>query len=343
MKKLISNINSAYLDAANRLRPKRKKKRIVAYVESYDDIFFWRSVLNEFENEEREFEVMLPSRTNLNRGKKTAMMNKLGENLGSCMIACVDADLDYLLQRHTQNSAHMLDNPYVVHTYAYAIESFQCYAPSLHNVCVMATLNDRNIFNFEEYLKMYSEIVYELFIWLVWLHREGRFSDFPLSSFNNICSVEQLNVWKPITALEQLRKNVNRKIAYLQKNVSAAKGKLTPLKIELEQLGLKRENTYMFIQGHHLMENVVSSAIDPVCTILRREREKEIKQLAGSNMRQMDNELACYQHSQAQPSQMIRRNTQYKDAPPYQLIKQHIERIINALNTEEAQGEQKNT
>ncbi len=306
----------------------------MAYVESYDDIFFWRSVLSEFETDDQEFEVMLPSRTNLNRGKKTAMMNKLGENLGSWMIACVDADLDYLLQRHTQNSARMLDNPYVVHTYAYAIESFQCYAPSLHNVCVMATLNDRNIFNFEEYLKQYSVIVYELFVWLVWIHREGRFSDFPLSSFNNICSVEQLNVWKPLPALEQLRKNVNRKIAYLQRTVQAAKGKLTPLKAELEKLGVTPETTYMYIQGHHLMENVVGSAIDPVCTILRREREKEIKMLAGSNIKQMDNELACYQHSQAPADQMIRRNTQYKDAPPYKRILEHVATILGNVEKE---------
>ena len=47
--------------------------------ESYDDIFFWRSVLSEFENDEREFQVMLPSRTNLSRGKKQAMTNFLGE------------------------------------------------------------------------------------------------------------------------------------------------------------------------------------------------------------------------------------------------------------------------
>ena len=92
---LLSNISSAYIEAANRLRPKNRKRKIVVYVESYDDIFFWRSVLSEFEDENTAFEVMLPSRTNLNRGKKTALMNKLGESLGGYMIACVDADLDY--------------------------------------------------------------------------------------------------------------------------------------------------------------------------------------------------------------------------------------------------------
>lgn len=327
------------MEAANKLRPKSKKRKIVAYVESYDDIFFWRDVLSEFEDESTEFEVMLPSKTNLNRGKKTAMMNKLGENLGNWMIACVDADLDYLLQGHTPNSMKMLENPYVIHTYVYAIENLQCYAPSLHNVCVMSTLNDRNIFNFEGYLKMYSEVIYELFVWLIWMHRKGRFSEFPLSNFNNIVTIDQLNIYKPAEALEKVRKNTNRKVAWLQHNVTDAKGKLSPLKAELATLGLRPDNTYLFIQGHHLMENVVDSALEPVCTILRREREKEIKRLSGSNTKQMDNELACYSHSQCQPNMMIRRNTQFKDCDIYQMLRANVKRVVERKEDIEEKGE----
>ncbi len=339
-RRLTSNITSAYIEAANRLRPKTKKRKIVAYVESYDDIFFWRSVLSEFEDEQTAFEVVLPSRTNLNRGKKTVLMNRLGESLGNCMIACVDADMDYLLQGHTPSSQRMLSNPYVIHTYAYSIESYQCYAPSLHNVCVMATLNDRDIFNFEEYLRQYSEIIYELFVWLVWLHRRGRFNEFPLNNFNNIVAVEQLNVFKPLDALEHVRRQVNRKLAWLQQHIKDAKGKLTPLKQELATLGLHKENTYLFIQGHHLMENVVDAAMTPVCTILRREREKDIKRLAGGNSQQMNNELACYSHSQFQPAQMIRRNTAYKTCETYQLLRTHIQNFLQNQKTSGLNGQE---
>lgn len=325
---LLSNINSAYIEAANRLRPKSKKKKVVAYVESYDDIFFWRSVLSDFEDDNTEIEVMLPSRTSLNRGKKTAMMNQLGDALGRYMIACVDADLDYLLQSSTISSERMLSNPYVVHTYVYSIENYFCYSKSLHTVCVMATLNDRSVFNFEEYLRMYSDIVYELFVWLIWLHRHERFNDMPLSSFNNIASVEQLNIQKPLDALERLRRNVNRKLAWLQRHVPEAKGKLTALKEELALLGVDRDSTYLFVQGHHLMDNVVDAAITPVCTMLRREREKEIKRLSNGNAVQMDNELACYSHSQLTPVQMLRRNTMYKDCPMYQRLKEHVARVL---------------
>ena len=85
-------------DAANRLNGKRARRKIIAYVEAYDDIFFWRTVLSGFENEERYFEVMLPSRLNLTKGKRSVLMNLVSQNIGENMIACVDADYDYLLQ-----------------------------------------------------------------------------------------------------------------------------------------------------------------------------------------------------------------------------------------------------
>ena len=68
--RLRDNIDSRYFEAANALRGKKSRRRIVAYVESYDDIYFWRTVLSRFENNNRYFEVMLPSKGNLTRGKK---------------------------------------------------------------------------------------------------------------------------------------------------------------------------------------------------------------------------------------------------------------------------------
>ena len=70
-------LNSGYFEAANSLTSKKARHRIVAYVESYDDIYFWRTVLSEFENDKRYFEVMLPSKGNLSRGKKSVLMNFL--------------------------------------------------------------------------------------------------------------------------------------------------------------------------------------------------------------------------------------------------------------------------
>lgn len=342
MPNLTSYVNSRYLNAADKLK-KAKRKKIVAYVESYDDVFFWRSILGEFENEERYFEVMLPSKTNLNRGKKVAMMNQLGKGLGANMIACVDADLDYLLNRTTRNSTLMLDNPYVIHTYAYAIENLQCYAPTLHQVCVMSVLNDREVFDFEGYLKAYSEAIYELFIWAIWIYRANRFTEFPLNTLNNFITIERLNVFNYMDTIDKVRHNVNRKVAWMQRHYPEAKGKLKPLKAELRQLGLRPDNTYLYIQGHHLMDNVVSSAMEPVLTILRREREKEIKLLANGNQKQMDNELSCYTHSICPFEAMIRRNTDFKDSEQYQQIHAHITRVLDSFEEQQEDNTPQNT
>ena len=91
-KRLTDNLSSKYYEAYNRLTSKHARKRIIAYVESFDDIYFWRTVLSGFENERIYFEVMLPSRTKLSRGKKSVLKNQLCDKMGEGMIACVDAD-----------------------------------------------------------------------------------------------------------------------------------------------------------------------------------------------------------------------------------------------------------
>ena len=69
-KRLTDSLNSAYLGAAQRMRPRGSRRRIVAYVESFDDVLFWRGVLSHVEDKRVCFEVMLPSRTSLAKGKK---------------------------------------------------------------------------------------------------------------------------------------------------------------------------------------------------------------------------------------------------------------------------------
>ena len=51
---------------------------------------------------------------------------------------------------------------------------------------------------------------------------------------------------------------------------------------------------------------------------------KDIKMLARGNSQQMNNELSCYSHSQFQPAQMLRRNTQYKDCDAYIMLRNQV-------------------
>ena len=275
-RRLSDNLSSAYIEAANRLNGKHARRKIIAYVEAYDDIFVWRTVLSGFENEDRYFEVMLPSRINLTKGKRSVLMNLVAQNMGENMIACVDADYDYLLQGTTPLSAEVNGNPYVFHTYAYAIENLQCYAPSLHDVTVAVALNDHAVFNFEEFLKQYSEIIHPLFVWSIWHYRHGLHRRFTISDFNRVVEVGSFSLRGAAESLQRLRNKVQMRVRQLQRENPAAKESYLQLKDELRTLGVTPATTYLYIQGHHLFDNIVVPVLKRVCDRLIREREEEI-------------------------------------------------------------------
>lgn len=330
-RRLNDNLNNAYIEAANRMRPSRMRQRIVAYVESFDDIFFWRSVLGVFEDNTRYFEIKLPSRKSLEKGKKAALMNLLDENhLGNSLIACVDADYDWLLQDTTETSRFMNHSPFVLHTFVYAIENYQCYAPSLHQAVVEATLNDRPTIDFEAFLREYSIIIWPLFAWNIWCYRTGRYKSFSMTDFCGFVSFRDINTRQPALSLEALRRRVNQKIAWLQRKHPEAKSgshSYAALRDELQQMGLTPETTYLYIQGHTLFENVVLPLLTPICTMLRKEREREIRELACHSI-QRQNELSSYQHSQMPIELVLKRNTNFKDAAPFQLLKEAVKKML---------------
>lgn len=315
-RRLQQNLNSDFIAAANRLGSRSRQHVIVAYVESYDDVFFWNNLLQRLATPRLRFEVMLPSRTSLSKGKKTVLSNALGERLGSSMIACVDADYDWLLQGATEMSREVCENPYVFHTYAYAIENLQCYAPTLQGVCVSATLNANRIFPFEAFLKDFSETVWPLFCWNVWAYRYGKHKHFTMLDFYHTVVLENINLYHPEQAIKNIRNRVNAKIARLHKQFPEGRTTFKPFVDSLLRLGLTPQTTYLYMRGHDLFDGIVSPILSAVCESLRREREREIRRLANHET-QMQNELSAYRHALADPSEMLRKQTAYEEAEPF--------------------------
>lgn len=330
-KRLTDNINSQYFEAANNMRP-QKKRKIVAYVESYDDVFFWRSVLGRFENEKLEFDIMLPSRNrHLDRGKKAAINNML-KGVGSNMIACVDADYDYLMQGETEISRQMLESPYIFHTYAYSIENYQCYAQGLHEACVMVTLNDHDIFDFPRFLDSYSRTIFPLFVWHVaFLHRRKMTMHFDMAEFNTVTTLPAVRIRDPRQAIAYLAKKVRAKEYQLTKRFPKIKDILPEEERKLTELGVNAQNVYLFVQGHHLFDKIVLPVVQSVCDTLIHERESEIKETAVHN-EQARSELSCYENSLGKTKMMMKKNTYYQFSPTFQNILRDVEAFIGMLN-----------
>ncbi len=331
-KRLRDNISSAYFEAANRLNSKSARRKIVAYVESYDDVFFWRSILSSMETDRLYFEVMLPSRMqHLNRGKKAALMSMLSGKTGENLIACVDADYDYLEQGATATSKEVCSNPYVFHTYAYAIENLQCYAPALRDVCVAVTLNDRQLFDFKTYLTLYSRAVYPLFVWSIMFYRTSHYGEFTLSDFLHVIDMSTPRMNRIDEVLNHLRHKVVTRVHLLEHKYPQWAEAIPTLKKDLERLGVTPDNTYLYIQGHHLFNNVVLPIMQNVCDKLVRQRENEIaaQSVHGTQRR---NELSCYESSVSDITNMLKKNLGYLLSPQVRQIREDLQNYISQIS-----------
>ena len=326
------NLSSDYFKAAQKLYSKKARKRIIAYVESYDDIGFWRTLLEGFENDRYFFQVMLPSAQNLTKGKKMVLKNSISrDNFGDSLIACVDSDYDFLLQDSTPTSRALNTNKYIFHTYAYAIENYFCFAESLHEVCVQATLNDKTIFDFERYLQEFSELTYPLFLWTIWFAKKRDTQAFPMYQFNRLTRVYAFKVNNPKQSLDRIREKVQRKQKELERNYPEDVMAVHQLGKSLEPLGLSPQTTYLFIQGHHIFEQVVMKILKPVCAVLRQQRERYIERLA-IHKEQYENEITAYRNSITDVELALKKNFGFKNLFAYHWLQNDLQSFIENIN-----------
>ena len=149
--------------------------------------------------------------------------------------------------------------------------------------------------------------------------------------FCEIVRLEKVSIYHLEVALERMQKRVQQKLHRLEREYSKSVREIESLQKELLNLGVTPDNTYLFIQGHHIMDNVVLKVLTPLCVVLRRERESEIKELAEHDI-QFQNELTCYQRSQSGVEFMIRKHTYYKDSPLYNRIRKRIANFLEHID-----------
>lgn len=335
-RRLRDNLDSRYFEAANRLASKKARRRIVAYVESYDDIFFWRSVLVQMETDSVYFEIMLPTRERrLERGKKAVLMSLLADKVGQDMIACVDADYDYLIQGATETSRTVCRSPYVFHTYAYAIENLQCWAPSLHEVTVAVTLNDRPVFDMEEYLRQFSQAIYPLFVWNIWYYRSPNYNQFTMTDMLRVIETGKFSMERAPAVIDNVRNKVRHKTDQLRRLNPDAAESYEQVERDLSRLGVTPDNTYLFIQGHHLFDKVVEPMLQKVCEKLIRQRSSEISR-GSVHGTQRRNELSCYNHSLGDIALVLRKSTGYLRSEAVAHIKEDIANFLSKTGASES-------
>lgn len=308
--------------------PVRDGQRLVeVFVEGYDDVAFWRGVFNDFESERATFEISVPPRPDLAKGKRV-VLDMVPES-SPVKLLCVDSDFDYLFAGKTAQSQQVIGEPYVFHTYTYATENYLCYAPSLYTVCTKATKNDTRIFDFERFLERYSEIIYPAFAWYAYSAMLGDEHVFKLIDFKNTVRLHYLEVENGGEAtLEWLTRHVEHKTGHLTADNPGHRRAVERFMVEAEKgCGLERNNTYLFMHGHTLMDNVVMPMLNAVCEKLRLMAGERITTSTQRGVA-LGNEISNYRNSLLNLRDTLVYNEDYKSCSLYKQLSGDIERML---------------
>ena len=303
------------------------KKVVKVFVEGYEDVAFWRGIFDNFPNPYLRFEISVPTRKDLPKGKKVLL--SMADRASEEMLLCMDSDFDYLFDDEDEMSRKIVESPYMFHTYTYATENYLCYAPSLHNVCVKAVKNDAHIFDFERFMADYSHTIYPLFLWYAYSASRRTENVFTLVDFKAAVRIGYLDIEQNgANTIAWLQRNVERRLASLEEANPEMAIALPAFAERIKKKGVEPELTYHFMHGHTLMDNVVLVLLEGVCEKLRQISLSKIICSSKEGIA-LKNEMSNYTNSLRSIRDVLLDNDNYTSSPLYKRLKADIQHYID--------------
>jgi len=280
MKQLTENVknyltNSSYISD----KPDKPKECIYIYVESEDDVPFWHRIFKKYASG-LIFRINPATRNEAN-GKEIVL--DLVCKADATFLLCIDSDYDYLLGEAAgekyRNISKSGKEDFVFETYTYSIENYKCYAYSMDDLCVRASLNDEYLFDFVTFLRDYSESVYELFLYSIYFEKNKDTQSFCREELgkcvNLIDVISSVNDFNAVNLINSLKERVQNKKEEINNLINL--NDLESIRNDLEQKSVNKHNVYLFIQGHVIFDKVVLSVLKKVVNEIKDKKRKEIK------------------------------------------------------------------
>lgn len=304
------------------------KRLVRVFVEGYEDVAFWRGIFDHFANPYLRFEISVPTRKDLPKGKKVLL--SMAEEADEELLLCMDSDFDYLFSDEDEVSQQIVASPYMFHTYTYATENYLCYAPSLHNVCVKAVKNDAHIFDFEKFMADYSRTIYPLFLWYAYSASRKTENVLTLLDFKSAARIGYLDIEaNGVNTIAWLQRNVERRVAQLEVDNPDMASEIPAFAERIRAKGVEPELTYLFMHGHTLMDNVVLPVLSGVCEKLR---QLSLSQIICSSKEgvALKNEMSNYNNTLRSIRDVLLDNENYTTSPLYKRLKADIQQYIDS-------------
>lgn len=327
----MSNRKPQHPPAATCRPPAPPPVRVEVFVEGWSDVAFWRDVFDRYQDEQIGFTISVPDRPDLAKGKRALL--DMVDTATPLRIMCVDSDFDYLFDDLTPDSTIVNHSPYLFQTYAYSVESYLCYAPTLHSVAVRATLNDVRIFDFEQFLQSYSRTIHPLFLWYAFSAQQMNKHIFPLIDFKSSVKLNYLEIDDcGASTIGWIERQVARRLETLRRHHPQMQSQVDRFGKLLATRGLKPEDTYMYMQGHTLLDNVVMVMLHAVCERLQAIAAARIDRSTKQGVA-LHNERSNYNNALRNVRDVLLDNRGYRRSPQFQRLEADLDRYVADLKS----------
>ena len=159
------------------------------------------------------------------------------------------------------------------------------------------------------------------------LYRNGNYPKFSITDLNRIADPGGFNVYHPEPSIANVKRKVHTRINDLQRQFPDAKEEYLATKADVLALGVTPQTTYLYIQGHHLFDTVVSPMLSKVCNLLRQERQNEIYH-ASAHKTQKRNEMSCYENSLQDIKVMLKKNSGYIMSEQFRRLQEDVRNYL---------------
>lgn len=325
MATLVTGYNAQYSENASVLTG--NPNRVTVEVEDSVDKQFWEDLLTEL-CPQKDFHFD-PYHTELKgdgfqrTGKGKSRIIKASHDYNDWHIGCVDSDYDWLLSDATDDGKIMVDNKYLLQTYAYSIENLLCLPSTLRAFCREITGEDTE-FDFNDYICKLSHVVHPLLVWSVYLYSKGN-HDFTLTAWRSIIISDINDEKESLSIIEQ---RVHDRLDELNKRYAMeVANKNALMQALLTEKNMTAENAFLFVRGHELFDHVVNILLRSIIPILRQNHYRVLRDSDSENREAL---LGAYQKKDQPVEKLLKRNYRYKDKTPiYDRIKNDVEMIWN--------------
>lgn len=222
-------------------------------VGNQSDKGFWETILNTVQPN-LKYKIYKESNYTTGTGKMAVL--EFRDYAASDFILVVDSDYDYIIGDEIVDN-----NSFILQTYAYSFENYICNPIRLKSICCQGAGIDEVDFDFDAFLRDFSQVVYPLF--LISINEELKNPNLPIftrSNFGELMKFERLD--KPsVESIFNYLENLKLQVDQIISQFPIGDDEVKNIQTLLSKMSLDIQETYWLIRGkdiYNLIERVIS-------------------------------------------------------------------------------------